>query len=381
MYTFTVDEEQQPLDFIQLRCSDSDTQGAQIVYEEGYAQNESPFTINHQTGHVSATEILDYERQISYNLTFTCYNILNSNVRDVATVVVYVNPINEHLPIVRLSSSFIQLDYTAPIGTLLVSARHNPRALISITATDPDDGIDHGKIQFTLGQNSMYNSYFHLDSDLGDLILIRQFDFDVCSSERVTSFTLRIVVCDDLQNSSRYEMCPKVTCTVLVLTSSTPDLCVLMFVENNYTVTISESANPESELLQVHCVVPGGGPLQQHTIEIISLNSGFSQILRINNDSVILQEPLDYELVQNFTVHLNCSDSSGQVSIASLFVQVLPENDNPPYFEKPLYVFKVSSKFNKFVGSIIAMDDDLQIGNNLTYSLARNEVFVPFTVI
>ena len=59
MYTFTFDEGQQPLNFVQLRCSDSDSPGALIVYEEGYAQNESPF-MN-----------LDYEQQISYNLTFT----------------------------------------------------------------------------------------------------------------------------------------------------------------------------------------------------------------------------------------------------------------------------------------------------------------------
>ena len=89
---------------------------------------------------------------------------------------------------------------------------------------------------------------------------------------------------------------------------------------------------------------------------------------------MILQELLDYESQQNFTVHLNCSNSSGQVSIASLFVQVLPENDNSPYFEKPLYFFKVSSN-NENVGSITAMDDDLQVGNNLTYNLVRNEFF------
>ena len=377
MYNFTFDEGERPLDFVQLRCFDSDSPGAQIVYEEGYAQNENPFAISHQTGYVSATEILDYEQQISYNLTFTCYNVLKSNIRDTATVVVYLNPVNEHLPTVQPRISSIQLNYTAPIGTLLISAKHDHRALINMTATDDDDGLDHGKIQFTLGQNNnMYNSYFHMDSDSGDLTLIRQFDFDVCSGARITGFSLQIVVCDGLQNSSRYEMCPIATC--FVVTSSTPDLCELMFVEKNYTITVSELALPESELLQVHCVVPGGGPLQHHTIEIIPPNFSLSQTLRINKDRVILQEPLDYELVQNFTIHLNCSDSSGGLSITSLFIQVFPENDNPPYFEKPLYFFTIilPSKFNeKVIGSITALDNDLQIGNDITYSLVRNEFF------
>ena len=387
MYTFTFDEGWQPLDFVQLRCLDSESPGAQIVYEEGYAQNEceSPFAINHQTGYVSATEILDYEQQISYNLTFTCYNVLKSNIRDTATVVVYLNPVNEHLPRLLLSIPFIQLDYTAPIGTLLISTRHDHHALISMTATDDDDGLDHGKIQFTLlSQNdNFYNTYFHLDSNSGDLMLIRQFDFDVCSDVRIISFTLSIVACDNVQNSSRYEICPTAACTILI-TSPTPgpDLCELMFMEKNYTITVSELALPESELLQVHCVVPGGGPLQRHTIEIIPPDSSLSQTLRIYEDRVILQEPLDYELVQNFTIDLNCSDSSGGLSNTSLFIQVIPENDNPPYFQKSLYFFTIIMPSNKeIIGFITALDDDLQIGNDITYSLVKDESFEDYFIV
>jgi hypothetical protein len=375
--TFTFDERQRPLNFVQLRCLDPDSPGAGIVYEEGYAQNESPFEISHQTGNVSATENLDYEQQISYNLTFICYDVLKSNIRDTTTIIVFINPVNEHLPTVRPRFSFITLNYTAPIGTLLISARHDRRALVNITATDHDEGLDHGKIQFTLGQNSMYNSYFHMDSDSGDLMLIRQFDFDVCSSAGITSFTLSIVACDDLQNSSRYEICPAASCTILVETASTPGLCELMFVEKNYTINVSELALPKSELLQVHCIVPGGGPLQNHTIEIMPSNSSLSQTLWINKDRVILQEPLDYELVQNFTIQLNCSDSSDRSNITSLFIHVLPENDNPPHFEKPLYFFTIilPSSNKEIIGSITALDDDLQIGNGLTYSLVKNEFF------
>ena len=373
MYTFTFDEGQQPLNFVQLRCSDSDSPGAQIVYDEGFSQSESPFEIDYQTGYVSATENLDYEQQTSYNLTFTCYKISESNTRDVAVVVIYVNPVNEHQPTLRLSRLSTRLNYTSPVGTLLASARNNSHAPINIIATDRDSGLDHGKIRFTL-QESVYSRYFNLDTDSGDLTLIRQFDFDACGSDRVISFTLSLVACDDLQNSSRYQTCRTATIFVSIDTSSTPDLCKLAFLKMSYVVTVSESANLESEVLQVHCEVPGGGPLQQHKIEIVPPNSDFSQMLRIDSDHVILRQKLDYESVQNFTVYLNCSNSDSQVSTASLFVQVLPENDNPPHFEKPLYFFIVSSD-NELLGSITAMDADKRIGNNLTYSLTQNEFF------
>ena len=215
-----------------------------------------------------------------------------------------------------------------------------------------------------------------MDTDLGDLMLIRQFDFDVCSSAKITSFTLRFVACDDLQNSTRYERCPLVTCTIFLIISSTPGLCEIMFEEKNYTINVSELALPESELLQVRCAVPGGGPLQQHTIEIIPPNPGLSQILQIDNDHVILQELLDYELQQNLTVHLNCSDSGGQVSIASQFVQVLTENDNSSYFKKSLYIFNVNqvNSIPMIIGYITAaMDDDKGLNNILMFSLSLKE--------
>lgn len=58
---------------------------------------------------------------------------------------------------------------------------------------------------------------------------------------------------------------------LLIVFHSTPGLCEWTFLQTNYTVAISELANPGSELLQVQCEVRGGEPSQQHTIEIILL--------------------------------------------------------------------------------------------------------------
>ena len=379
-YNFTFDENEQPRDFVQLRCSDADSPGVQIVYDESFSQSESTFVIDHNTGYVSATDSLDYEQQTSYNLSFTCYIFLDSRSiirRDVATVLVYINPVNEHAPILSRTTSFIsRLDYATPVGTVLVSASHSPHALVNITASDRDRGLDHGKIRFTL-QNGTHNRFFHLDVNSGDLILIRPFDFDVCSSaDSTVTFTIRIVACDDFPDSSRYEeMCPTFACVVSVSALSSPDVCTLIFLETRYTATISELADLGSELLEVHCVVPGGGPSQKHNvIEILSPNSSLSRLLRSDGNRIVLGQQLDYESTQNFTVILTCSDVGGQVSNASLFVEILPENDNPPYFDKPLYFFKVSSN-SEIICSIIAFDDDQEMGNNLTYTLSPYEFF------
>lgn len=377
VYNLTFDEEQQPVNFVQLRCSDVDTPEAQIVYEEDFSR-DNPFTVNHRTGYVSATQVLDYEQQTSFHLTFTCYDLLNPGNSDMAVVRVQVNPINEYLPQVKPNFAFLRFNYTSPVGTLLASARNNSQALVNLVVTDRDRGLDHNKVQFKFARDNEYQTYFDLDSDSGDLTLIRQFDFDICGSDTIRSIPLRIVACDTLQDPGRLESCPTFVIHVAVVSPS----CTLTFFRENYTVDISESARIGSELLEVHCGVIGRGrnnTSQQQTIEIFSPNPQFSQTLRIEGNLVILQEPLDYEAVRQFVVYLQCSDIDDQESIASVHVQVLPENDSPPYFEKPLYIFKASTEqINSLpvtIGYITAMDDDQGITSNLTYALTQNGDF------
>ena len=380
MYTFTFDELQQPNNFVQLRCLDPDTLGAHIVYEEDFTSEENPFVINHRTGNISATQPLDYEQQTSHHLTFTCYNVLNSGIRDTAVVRVLVNPVNEYLPEVRQNFAYIPFDYTSPVGTLLASASGNSsHALVNLVVTDRDRGHEHGKVQFKFAGSNEYYNYFNLDPESGDLTLIRQLDFDVCSDNRV-DIPLRIIACDALKDESRLQFCPIVAIYVAIASPS----CTLTFLQENYTVYVSESTKIGSELLEVGCEIPGrrrinNGTLLHQTIETFSPDVRFLHTLRIEGDRVILQEPLDYESIHQFTIYLRCSNAGGQESIASLLVHVLPENDNPPYFQRSLYTFKVTAKQVEIlpttVGHITAMDEDQGMTSNLTYSLTHNQDF------
>ena len=381
MLTFTFNELQQPRNFVQLRCLDPDTAGVQIVYEEEFASGENPFVINHQTGYVSAIQPLDYELQTSYHLIFTCYNVLDSSIQDTAVVRVLVNPINEYLPEIRQSFAYIRFNYTSPVGTLLASAANSSRALISIVATDHDSGLEHGNVRFKFAGSNDYYNYFHLDPLSGDLTLIRQFDFDVCSENarhiRV-DIPLRIIVCDTLEDENRLQSCPTIAIFVAISSPS----CSLTFLQENYTIYVPESTVIGSELLEVSCEVPGrrrNSTSFHQTIETFSPDPKFSKTLRIEGDHVILQETLDYESIHQFTIYLRCLNADGQESIASLLIHVLPENDNPPYFQSSLYTFRISTEQTEvlpaFIGQTTAADDDQGMVNNLTYSLVHNQDF------
>ena len=381
MYTFTFNEVQQPRNFVQLRCLDPDTVGVQIVYEEDFTSGGNPFTINHRTGNVSATQPLDYEQWRSHHLTFTCYNVLNSSIRDTAVVRVLVNPINEYLPEVRQTFAYIRFNYTSPVGTLLASAANSSHAPVSIVATDRDRGLEHGNVQFKFAGNNDYYSYFHLDPQSGDLTLIRQFDFDVCSANarRIrVDIPLRIIVCDTLNDENRLQICPMIAIYLAIISPS----CTLTFLRENYTVYVPESTKSGSELLEVGCEIPGrrrNNTSFEQMIKTFSPDPKFSRTLKIEGNYVILQETLDYESIRQFTIYLRCSNTDGQESIASLLVHVLPDNDNPPYFQSSLYSFRVSEQQIKVlpatIGQITATDDDQGMVNNLTYTLAHNQDF------
>ncbi len=381
LHTFTFDEPEQPRDFVRLRCLDPDTAGTKIVYEEDFAAEGNPFVINHRTGYVSAIQSLDYELQTSYHLTFTCYNIFNSSIRDTAVVRVLINPVNEYLPEIGENFAYIPFNYTSPVGTLLASAVNGSHALFHIIATDRDRGLEHGNILFNFSGSNDYYNYFLLDPLSGNVTLIRQFDFDVCSENfqpiRV-NIQLHIIVCDTLKDEDRLQSCPTIAIVVAISSPS----CSLTFLQENYTIYIPESTEIGSELLEVGCEVPGrriNNTLRQQTIETFSPNPKFSRTLRTEGDHVILQETLDYESIHQFMIYLRCSNADGQESIASLIVHVLPENDNPPYFHSSLYTFRISSERTKVlpatIGQITAMDDDQGMVNNLTYSLAHNQDF------
>lgn len=383
MHTFTFDELQQPKNFVQLRCLDPDTAVAQIVYEEDFASRENPFIINHRTGYVSAIQPLDYELHTSYHLTFTCYNVLNSSVQDTAVVQVLVNPINEYLPEVRKTFAYIRFNYTSPVGTLLASAANGSRALFSIDATDRDRGQEHGTVQFKFAGSEYYYDYFHLDPLSGDLTLIRPFDFDVCGENAQhirVNILLRIIACDTLEDESRLQSCP----TIVIFVDISSPSCSLTFLQQNYTVLVPESTEIGSELLEVSCEIPGrriNDTSLQQTIETFSPDPKFSRTLRLEGVRVILQETLDYESIHQFTFYLRCLNADGQESFASLLIHVLPENDNPPYFQSSLYTFRIPADrievLPATIGTIAAADDDQGIVHNLTFSLSQNQGFDP----
>lgn len=57
---------------------------------------------------------------------------------------------------------------------------------------------------------------------------------------------------------------------------------------------------------------------------------------------VILQAPLDYELMRRFTLTVLATDGGGEETAGRIRVNVLDINDNAPLFQKEAYVGSLS---------------------------------------
>ena len=376
---FQFNETTMPQNFVQLSCHDPDTPPSGIIYTEQYPLSDNPFRIDHQSGIVSAIEKIDYEVTTFYQLRFACIDSLNQQLRDETLVSIEVLPVNEYIPRVDVQSFFCEISELTPPGTLIGSTSQNSGAFAVYQATDPDRGLDHGEIMYRFSRNNrdleFVNMHFNLDNETGDLTINAPFEYNSCNGSAINIglrlVTVRITVCDRFATSIDYHECPSLHIRILL----TPSDCIPTFLNNQTVINIVEGTPIGTRLQTLPCDVRGQRT-SERTIEIFSLDRNVLSTFTLEDDTIVLQKNLDYETTQNYSFFLECSDDTNS-NVASVYVRVIPENDNTPYFEKNLFVFYVNSsvvgsKVAYTLGNVQAFDDDLETGNKLQYSISVN---------
>uniref|UniRef100_A0A3B3Z6A3 Cadherin domain-containing protein n=1 Tax=Periophthalmus magnuspinnatus TaxID=409849 RepID=A0A3B3Z6A3_9GOBI len=109
------------------------------------------------------------------------------------------------------------------------------------------------------------------------------------------------------------------------------------FSNTEYHIQVSENSVVGTRLVQVHAYDPDVGANGLVRYDIVSGNS--KQHLTINSQSGVLavNQSLDYEEDSKYTVTVRACDGSEtsdecNVAFAVIYVTVLDENDNAPYF-------------------------------------------------
>uniref|UniRef100_A0A3B5A2G2 Protocadherin-16 n=1 Tax=Stegastes partitus TaxID=144197 RepID=A0A3B5A2G2_9TELE len=149
-----------------------------------------------------------------------------------------------------------------------------------------------------------------------------------------------------------------------------------VFSSTEYHTQVSENSQIGTRLVQVSAQDPDLGINGLLRYDIISGNSKGHLKLDPQSGLLVINHLLDYEEDSKYTVTIRATDGgesseNHKVAFAVVFITVLDENDNTPYFMFPTVNCSVLENLPAFAHtcSVHAVDNDLGPYGQLTYSI------------
>ena len=375
-------EENAPVsgDIVQVGCTDS--QGIPLTNPTYNITDGSSqlFTIEEDSGQISwisNSPTLDYETTTFYLFTVSCSD--NEVQPNTATAMVNVSvlPVNEFPPVINVSSLLVLTFENAPMGTVFVSTRPGARGQQGYSVTDADAGPD-GVIKYTLGNpDATTNTILMLDPVDGTLSLTRELDVDNFPGG-LSLLNVQIVACDT--DPPRAE-CPSLAVTLFIRAAADNDP---MFANNQKTVSYFENTPVGTVIATSNCTDLDVREGEYAGIDIMTVvPSESTESFRLDagdngHGMLVLVSSLDYETVRSYNITIRCFDDqvNPNIDIANVYVIVLPVNDEPPQFQATFYSFAVNriSASGVDIGQVIAIDNDLDVGAEISYSIISGDV-------
>lgn len=360
---------------IQLACVDQAGYPVRTVSYSITGGNAGPFDVDNRTGSilVKEGEIVDYDEGMDfYNFTVECIDQANSTNRDTVLVNITILPVNEFFPELNISTIPVNVSETLDVGAVILSTV--PPSLNIFTANDRDRG-EQGKISYFMASSLPNDSFFDLNSTNGALVLIRSLDIDAefdfqQLSDNFALLTIRVTACEAIREKDR-EHCPNFVVLVHVYAANEFNP---RFSEMEYHVSVPESTEVGTTIIVLNCTDQDKGMgsfkeirLTEVGLDLSTRNSSFY----LENNAIILVQPLDYEELRVHYISLVCYDDDGRNDTALLTVNVTAVNELQPHFIQDLYEFTVDriSRVGTEIGRVIAVDSDEDIGGDVLYSL------------
>ncbi|KAM9362525.1 protocadherin-23 [Symphorus nematophorus] len=149
-----------------------------------------------------------------------------------------------------------------------------------------------------------------------------------------------------------------------------------VFSSTEYHAQVSENSHVGTGLVQVIAQDPDLGPSGLLRYDIISGNGKGHLKLDPHSGILVVNHSLDYEEDSKYTLTIRASDGGEsaeerKVAFTVVFIAVLDENDNTPYFMFPTVNCSVLENLPAFTHtcSVHAVDNDLGTYGQLTYSI------------
>ena len=330
-----------------------------ISYMVADGDDDTNFNIDSKTGWLRQVKLLDRERKAFYNLTIVASNALRFAA---VSVDIIVSDVNDNRPVIWDVDSYVELSFDMPVGFQLVALR----------ATDLD-----------FGNNSSLK--YELSSDVFGLVLLdRQSGFITLnmptslSPAYNTTHVVQVEVSDQgnpsLKSSTSITFVVKphpVQSLIQSLSSQDFNLATLTF----YVI----ESSPVNSI--IHCFAT---PPDYSSYRYAILHGNDDGKIELFPDGCLyVAVALDREAVEMYKLLIgvdsreSCDSFFRVYQKMAVLVVILDDNDNPPIFLDPSYVFEIAESPNPGieVGIVTAIDFDIGDNGDIIYLATNNSFF------
>ncbi len=336
----------------QFSATDGD---AQINGEIRYSvlTDPSPFTIHPLTGQLSPYTPLDFEQQVSSEITVVASDLGDPSLSAQSNIIIFTSKANKLPPVIIVQNvEQLSVPENTPQGTLITT----------FTVTDPDSAVAMVNISNIAAEN-----YFAIEEDA----TVNQYHITVqnptINFETVPNGMHRILLTatDDGGLSST------VMATITITDVNEPPL----FEENAYEVTVREGVPVGTVFYKLSAVDPDSGAFGNLTYSV-SGTQPLMFALDSDSGSVYSTTEIDFEALSTafFVFEITVSDTV-HTDRTMLTVHVADENDNAPTFSESSRNISISEShdLNTFLQLFSASDLDSNCNGAVEYSIIHSE--------
>uniref|UniRef100_A0A8C6X3J6 Protocadherin Fat 3 n=1 Tax=Naja naja TaxID=35670 RepID=A0A8C6X3J6_NAJNA len=362
-YDVMISEDIMPeTEILQVEAMDRDEKHklSYIIHSSLDSISMRKFRMDPNTGVLYTAERLDHEAQDKHILNIMVRDQEFPYRRNLARIIVNVEDSNDHSPYFTSPLYEASVFESAAIGS----------AVLQVTALDKDKG-ENAELMYTIEAGNTGNT-FRIEPILGIITVLKEPDLTT-----MNQFVLSVKAAD--QGS------PPLSATAIVRISVTmSDNSHPKFTHKEWQAEINENVDFGTSVIQVSAI-------SQSTLvyEVKDGNIDGAFVINPYSGVITSQKSLDYEHTSSYHLTVQATNMAGMASNATVNIQIVDENDNPPVFLFSQYLGSISeaAPVNSIVRSmgnnplvIRATDADSNQNALLVYQIVESTAKNYFTV-
>ncbi|XP_047441098.1 protocadherin gamma-A11-like isoform X19 [Mugil cephalus] len=348
-----------------LRVSATDKdKGTNEEIEYSFSQHtnsaSSLFNMNAETGEITVTGVLDYEKANSYEIDIEAAD--KGGLTDTSKVLIEVTDLNDNAPVISIISLSNPIPEDSALNTVI--------AMLNIK--DLDSG-KNSQIKCFISPElpfkikSTATNFYSLISD------------DVLDRETVPEYNITITAMDE--GSPPYSTNKTLNLKISDVNDHAP-----MFPHHSLTAFISENNSPGMSLLSVKAIDMDHGSnarisyfLEDSQLNGMSASSYFS--VNAESGEILAVRSFDYEQTKEFYIRVKAQDGGSPPLSSNVTVKIMiqDQNDNPPQVLYPVQtggslvaeMVPRSADVGYLVTKVVAVDVDSGQNAWLSYKLQK----------